>query len=350
MPRSLRRGLLLASLLLAFPVRAYAEDPVPEREAQARFEEGVARVKAGNIEGARMSFAQAYALVRKPTILWNLALAEEKTGHPLEALSHFRELARGAQNADDRGNAEKHIGGLMAQTGHLDVVAPAGTQLLVDGAAVAILPLAEAVDVSAGRHRLEVHTDQGARDADVEVAAGQLLHVSLIPPAEPPTAPPPNGASPATAGSVRESATPSSRASGQVVAVVLLGTVTAVSVALGAYFAIQTQSDQSTADGFRQNYGKYGKSFCFRGTSLVCTQWNQAVQTETRDATFSDVFYVAGGALAAGAVAAWLFWPRGIAGGDGASPASLPHGPLRGLALAPTVGPGGAGLTAVGRF
>jgi hypothetical protein len=347
MPRALRWGLLLASLVPAFPARAYAEDPVPEREAQARFEEGVARVKAGNIDGARMSFAQAYALVRKPTILWNLALAEEKTAHPLEALNHFRELARGSQTADDRSNAEKHIGALMAQTGHLEVVAPAGTQLLVDGAAVAILPLAEAVDVSAGRHRLEVHTEQGARDADVEVGAGQLLHVSLIPPAEPPTAPKPDNASPATTGNARGSATTSSRASEQVVAVVLLGTVTAVSVALGAYFAIQTQSDQSTADGFRQNYGK---SFCFRGTSLVCTQWNQAVQAETRDATFSDVFYVAGGALAAGAVGAWLFWPKATTGADGASAASITHGPLRALALAPTVWSGGAGLTAVGRF
>src|SRR5208283_5846242 len=104
-------GLLTVALAPSLPLVARAEDSVLEREAQARFEEGVARVKAGNIEGARVSFAQAYAVLHKTTILWNLALAEEKTGHALEALAHFKELARGAQSGgDDRGNAEKHIG------------------------------------------------------------------------------------------------------------------------------------------------------------------------------------------------------------------------------------------------
>ncbi len=94
-------GALAAALALSLPRTARADDSVLEREAQARFEEGVARVKAGNIEGARVSFAQAYTVLHKPTILWNLALAEEKTGHLVEALGHFKELARGAQDGGD---------------------------------------------------------------------------------------------------------------------------------------------------------------------------------------------------------------------------------------------------------
>ena len=62
---------------------AWGGDSAPataaEREAQARFEEGLARVKANNFEGARMSFTQAYAVLRKPAILWNLALSEDSS-------------------------------------------------------------------------------------------------------------------------------------------------------------------------------------------------------------------------------------------------------------------------------
>jgi len=342
----------MATLVPSLPVAAHADDPGPEREAQARFEEGVARVKAGNIEGARMSFAQAYALLRKPTILWNLALAEEKIGHALEALNHFRELARGAQSGDDRGNAEKHIGVLMAQTGHLDVAASPGAQLFVDGAEVATVPLAEAVDVSAGRHHLEVHTAEGTREADVEVGMGQLLHVSLIPSAETrPAAPPPNAREgnvvPANAGEGREAPDQSGRTTTQIVAVVLVGTVAAVSVALGAYFALQTQSDQTTADGFRQQYGRSG---CFHVASPLCTEWNGAVQAQGRDASLSDAFYVAGGVLAVGAAAAWFFWPKDATGADPATASSAASGPFGTMALMPTVGPTGAGLTATGQF
>ena len=38
-----------------------------------------------------------------------------------------------------------------------------------------------------------------------------------------------------------------------------------------------------------------------------CAQWNADVQAQNRDATVSNVLYVTGGVLAAGAVAAWLF-------------------------------------------
>lgn len=344
MRRGLHWGLLLAGLAPSLSRTVRADDSVPEREAQARFEEGVARVKAGNIEGARMSFAQAYAVLHKPTILWNLALAEEKTGHPLEALHHFKELLRGSQSGDDRGNADKHVAALMAQTGHLDVAAPAGTQLLVDGAAVATLPLAEPVDVSAGRHHLEVHTGQGARGTDVDVGVGQLLRVSLLQSADAvtPTAAP---ASPAPSSTADESAERGGSAT-RVVAVVLGVTVAAVSVALGAYFALQTQGEANTAAGFRQQYGNGG---CFNVTSPVCTEWNGTKQAQGRDASLSNAFYIAGGILAVGAVATWFLWPKEGAGADRTSATPSRR---RGAALTwmPILGPAGAGFAASGRF
>jgi hypothetical protein len=346
-------GALAAALALSLPRTARADDSVLEREAQARFEEGVARVKAGNIEGARVSFAQAYTVLHKPTILWNLALAEEKTGHLVEALGHFKELARGAQDGgDDRGNAEKHVGALMAQTGHLDVSAPAGTPLFVDSAAAAVAPFADPLDVSVGRHHLHAQTIQGPQDTTVDVAAGQIVHVNLMPPREAvrPPAPPAiaqegnSASSAATPGENREER--SGPSATRAVTVVSVATAAAVSLAFGAYFMIQSLSDENTAQGFRQ---QYPKNYCFQMTNSVCAQWNDAVQAQGRDATVSDVFWVAGGVLAAGAAVLWFVWPKDSTG-SGAHAAGARRGPPAALRLTPSVGPAGAGLTATGRF
>ncbi|MBV9945896.1 MAG: hypothetical protein JOZ69_03510, partial [Myxococcales bacterium] len=176
-------GAAMVAAALAVPSQAWAAEGAPpspaEREAQVRFEEGLARVKASNFEGARMSFTQAHAVLRKPPILWNLALAEEKSGHPVEAVSHFRLFARLAASSEDRAGAEKHIAALAGQVGRLDVDAPAGAEIVVDGVPAGVAPWAQPLDVSPGHHRVEARGRQGAREAFANVAGGQLARVSF---------------------------------------------------------------------------------------------------------------------------------------------------------------------------
>jgi hypothetical protein len=323
------------------PCVARADDTM-QREAQARFEEGIARVKAGNLEGARLSFTQAYALLEKPTILWNLALTDEKTGHLLEALDHFRQYARNASGPDDHSNADKHIAALVAQTTHLDVAAPPGAQVVVDGNAAGVAPLPEAVDVLPGPHRLEARTAQSTRTADVDGLAGQLVHVNLLPPPvlapepAPEThdpAPNPEPALPETPAPV-ESPSP---ATGRVTAVAVLGAAAAASAGFGVYFALQSQNNERAAEGYRQ---ANPSSACFNPSSAaqvnMCTSWNDNVQAQGRDAILSDVLYVAGGALVVGAVATWLLWPSETRTGA--------------VVVTPVVGTAGAGVRAMGRF
>jgi hypothetical protein len=359
MGRCLRWGLLAGALVTALSSGAFANGGAAEHEAQARFEEGIARVKAGNFDGARVSFTQAYAVLRRPYILWNLALAEEKTGHVLDALEHFKDFVRGMQDSDERGSAQKHIAELMAQTGHLDVVARVGSQVLVDGATEGTVPLADPVDVAPGRHHVEAHTPQGDREVDVDVEAGQALRVNLLPVTESAVSPGPGPAPNAPARSVPSDsavsamhvarppiATPPARASDgtsssessrrRTIVVVAAGATAAVSIAMGAYFALQSESDASTATGFR---ALHASDYCFQVTSAngsACKQWNDAVQAQGRDAALSSVFYVTGGVLAVGAVATWFLWPKA-----GTSASAL---------LMPSVTPGGGGLSAVGQF
>src|SRR5262249_17501398 len=94
--RRLARCAVLAGALvvLGAPTLARAEDASSVHDAKLRFEEGLARVKAGDWEGAMRSFQQAYVLHQSDTILWNLAVAEERCDRSTEALAHLREYVR----------------------------------------------------------------------------------------------------------------------------------------------------------------------------------------------------------------------------------------------------------------
>jgi len=341
-------------LVAAAPSVARADDRAL-REAQARFEEGLKRVKAGDFEAARMSFGQAYVVLRKPDILWNLALSEEKSGHLLDALAHFKDFAKQAAVDTEFLKAQKHVDALMAQTGHIEVQAPAGTPVSLDGVtSVGTAPLAEPLDVAPGHHVIEGKLEGGTKTLGVDAVAGEVARVSFVVagpdrPAPAPPPPVPDGAPPAAAvaplaGSASSAPpadawagedTRSRRSAARLATATAIGGGAVIAVGLGVYFGLQAQAEANTAADFRSSKPS---SYCVNPANTGCAQWNDAVQTQNRDAIASDVLYVAGGVLAAGAVAAWLFWPKG---GEttGAS-----------LWVVPAAGPAGGGVMAGGRF
>jgi hypothetical protein len=326
------------------------------REAEARFQEGLARVKNHDFEAARLSFTQAYAVLRRPQILWNLALAEEKTGHLVEALQHFRGVVDDPAAGADRANAQKHVESLTALTGHIDVKAPPGAQITVDGAATYTAPLALPIDVVAGRHVVDADVTVGPRSLPVEVAEGQVARVSFMPAEVPngasastpeaaaglaPTPAP--GAVPAEAPSTgpapelaSQPTSEGSSSSARVITTVSLGGAAVVGFGLGIYFGLQSRSEASTVNGY---VGHHASDYCAATTpsnSSTCSQWNDAYQAQNRDGVVSDVFYVAGGVITAAAAATWFLWPRGS------------HG--NAAWVLPEVGPSSAGLRAGASF
>ncbi len=344
MPSALRSGpvALAALMVLATAAPAAGADDKATRDAQARFAEGLARVKSGDYEAARISFTQAYVVLHKPDILWNLALAEEKSGHSLEALRHFKELTSTAAADTDRANAQKHAAVLMAQMGHIDVTAPSGTLLTLDGVQSAgSAPLAEPIDVTPGRHVVEGKLADGTKSATVDAVAGETAHVTLVPDA-PSTATPTPTATATPASTPTPTSTPpgadsSPVSTARLVTTASLGAAAVISIGAGAYFGFQSQSDASDAAQYRDNKPS---SYCVNPTGpavQTCSAWNDAVKSQNRDATLSNVFYVTGGVLAVGAVATWFLWPKGATGASSAW-------------VVPAVGPSGGGVAAGGRF
>jgi hypothetical protein len=323
---------------------ALGADDKATREAEARFAEGLSRVKRQDYDAARLSFEQAYAVLHRPLILWNLALAEEKSGHPLDALGHFRQVSREAASEADRASAQKHVDALMATVSRIDVQAPSGTTFALDGADLTTpAPLPDPIDVMPGHHVLVAKLSPTSNKvAEVDTTAGHVAHLTFVAdPPPPPVAVTPPVTSAAPAEAQAPAPPPPDQATNQpfwtprTVTAAALGAGAVVAIGFGIVFGVESENNKSTVDGFQQ---KYGRSGC---ASIVapnpdCGTWNNAVNAQNRDANVSNALYFAGGALALGAALSWFFWPKHAHGAS--------------AWITPEVGQGMAGVGAGGSF
>lgn len=109
-----------------------------------------------------------------------------------------------------------------------------------------------------------------------------------------------------------------------------------VAIGGGAYFFGQSGSQSSTASSLRGSMPDYACTDA--PTSTACEQLGSAVDSQHRDATLGTVMVVGGGVLVAGAVVAWIAWPR-------------PAEPTTGLQLVtPVLRPGAASIELEGAF
>jgi len=179
--RSVATALLIALAPVVASPSAFAqtsEDPVV-KAARARFNEGVEFYDKGQYENARASFLQAYALRKHPAVLLNLAQSSLHSGHTLEAARSFQQFLRDSNGltATQRSDAEKGLTEARTKLGRLEISAPAGTEIEVDGDHVGAAPLSETVDVEPGSHTVKSSVDSKT----LTLAAGQVAPVRLSP-------------------------------------------------------------------------------------------------------------------------------------------------------------------------
>jgi hypothetical protein len=110
-----------------------------------------------------------------------------------------------------------------------------------------------------------------------------------------------------------------------------------VGVGLGVFFGLASQSDKNQAGLLR---GVVGTGGCpTPSTNANCQQLSDKVDAQNREALVSDVLYVAGGVLAAGALVTWLLWPK-----------SVEERHASAAWVAPMLGPASAGVRVGGAF
>ncbi|MGH7296759.1 MAG: PEGA domain-containing protein, partial [Polyangiaceae bacterium] len=177
--RPLAIALLLAIAPATFPAVAYAQagaDDATTNMARERFKEGVEFYDKGQYEQARASFLQAYALKKHPAVLLNLAWSCVKSGHALEGEKYFKTFLSESKDITDKQRADAQDGLTQARGKlcHIDVAAPPGTEVTVDGEKVGTAPLSEPVSVEAGAHTVKFKGPDGATDTQsVTVLGGE---------------------------------------------------------------------------------------------------------------------------------------------------------------------------------
>lgn len=107
---------LLALAVFMIPVDASAADKKDLERAEARATEGKAYFKSKLYKEAAEAFMDAYAIVKKPTLVYNAARAREESGDLRKAVALFT-MYTGLAGVDQKGKtaAGKHIDRLSAK-------------------------------------------------------------------------------------------------------------------------------------------------------------------------------------------------------------------------------------------
>lgn len=314
--------LVLVSLAAVAP--SYAQQPAKAApststrdnvaEARARFDEGVKLTEAGEHESARVKFNQAWALLENSAILFNLARSEELSDHPVEALEHFRRFAKAPPDSKisdaQRQRTTESIAELTKKVGQIEIEAPAGARITVDGRAIdADDP--DPVIVTPGKHVVEAISNGKVRSVTVECAAGAIIKASLLElTGAAPLAPPP----PTERESARFDATTAPRAEeepsfwtgGRLVG---LGVFAGGLIGLGAGvgFHMAAAHSEENVNALRGSLPEPRSSACsVPGNETTCAKLRGALDNQSQQQDIRTGLFIGGGALVLGGAVLFL--------------------------------------------
>jgi hypothetical protein len=300
--RALR--LTMLSLVLLAPGLAWAQAGNADHEADEQFRLGLEAEKHGHAEEARLHFVESYAVDAQPNTLWNLALAEAQSNHPLDALRHLRQWLGGPKvTPANKEVAQKVVRDMLVQTGHIAVSGVAVDAVVIDGNDASSLVQENGVfDVMPGHHVVEARGAAGKRKTEANVTAGRTVNVRfetepekavLTPPA--PTASASTNASPVTAITEAPHAEPTEHRSfwtTRKVVVVSLGAAAAVALGVGVGFGVASQNDNNALVQDRSS----------PSCSTGCNQLANDIHSQRNDSQLANGMYIGSAVLAVGAI------------------------------------------------
>ena len=176
-----------AALVVAIALGSFfcaREARADDLEAARRdFVEGVRLYQRGDYEGARRLFKRADTEHHAPSIVYNLAVAEERALRPQAAVDTYEAyLAEAGESGEFSGAAAVAIAQIKARSTRLRIdTVPSGVRVFVDGAP--LVDASPATFLVAGGHHVVVAQGDGWRAEEDVVAkgAGDTLAVSLHP-------------------------------------------------------------------------------------------------------------------------------------------------------------------------
>jgi len=212
---------VIALSVLVLLARGALAEPSPDDIATARelYKQGADALEAGNAEVAVAKLSQAWALVHTPVIGVDLARAQSKLGHLVEAREAALSVQRlvvsfdeTARSTEARGDAAKIADALEPRIPHIivtvDGLAGHSGTVKLDGNIIPAVALAAPRQANPGTHMATVDTDDGRHAENTLVLPEHetntiVLHLDAPPP-PPEVTPDTNGGVRATDGNPQE--------------------------------------------------------------------------------------------------------------------------------------------------
>ena len=291
-----------------------------EATANALLREGAQLFLHQDYEGARGAFARAYALEPRPATLFNLALSELNAGHPVEAVAHFRDYVTHTDEPPAKLESvrTKWLPRAEARTARLDVFAPAGAQLFVDGVAQepatpapnAPNPPRTSIAIAVGDHDVSARQGTASETQHVTARSGEPveLHFQRVPDA------------PAPAPAIERATRADARASAGArtshparVAVIALGAGALAAAGVGVALDMAAQSKARDTQDTRTElaHGSAWTNLECNGasaTTRLCSQLKSDVDANRLYWTVAAIIYVGAGVLGVASLATWMGW------------------------------------------
>ena len=314
----MKARVLIVAVLALKPASALAAD---EPTASALIRQGADLFKREDYEGARAAFARAYELDRKPATLFNLGLAEVNSDHPVEAVAHLREyLTHSDEPAAKLDSVRtKWLPRAEARTARLNVYAPAGAHLAVDGVTQegttqpvgSTGPPVRTIEIASGEHEITAREGTVSESQHVTARGGELVdvHFQRVADAAP---------SPVTVGWVGGTETrdraEDTAPRAKWITVVALGSAAVVGAGFGIGFGIASGNKASDVQSLHGEIapGSTWTSAACGGPSPnhLCAQLKDDVAANRELWTLSAASYVAAGVLGAASLATWFWKPK----------------------------------------
>jgi hypothetical protein len=296
-------------MLAVWATSAFAQ-PHPDiaPDGRARFQEGLEAAKEGRWEDARLAFTDAYRLTQRASALFNLASAQVKTSHLVEAAdsyARYLDMAGVEEHASERSLAEKAIVSLMSRIPKVRFAITnqtAADRLQVDEREIA--PGAS-LSIDPGKHRAVVLRDgTEIADARFELEESVEKEVAIDLPAPESKPPPLASAAPSRAveaSPLVDTARESEQEPARIAPLVIAGAGALVLITSGVLWMIQS-GQKSSLDKDLTRDPSTGMI-----TGVSRSSYLSRLDTINHERVASGILAVGGGVLAAGG-ALWFAW------------------------------------------
>lgn len=173
----------VTSAVVAFSTVASAQEQEADKvRAKQMFEQGVSQYESARFAEALESFQEAYRLKPHPLVRVNIANCYDKLGRPVEAVFNFELfLESGAGSAAQKSEIKEALKTLKKRIGKLVLlVSPDGARVKIDDADERVAPINEPIALEAGKHKVVAELDGYETAArEVEVKGEATTEVSL---------------------------------------------------------------------------------------------------------------------------------------------------------------------------